>query len=1236
VPPTLFTEQYLTGVRDQALAGITDAVVGSGLSPQQIAAGLPAEFDRQAVHSAGQLAAQYQVDRYFAGLDPAPGGTQAPGGTPMPPAAIRDAVAQEVRLQVQRGIDAVLGTAVLPTTPGAPVTTHLPTVANVIRQATEDLPARVGALAAQLGVPVPAVPAVSSGHPPVTGVVSQPVDHVSQPVTVPTPLPGTEAFERHATQVVDAARTQFIALAQQQAVDPAGHGQLAAAFQRDLLDAYRATFAPGAGTPQPGGPLPTVREFVPQARPDLPVPPDASPIEQSLAPGSWAVPAPPSPLHQPGDQPSTISGTGAAASVSVLAPGPDGTWLVDVAVLRDGVPARVVRGTPFDVRETATDQTGMPAVVRDSYKAAGLDTAPPDRPRIGLENVEGVIAYDHRVLDAGDGVRIQDFELRLHLNPLDPAAALAAEGIAADTVADHDTRLNQGFRVDGDLVHFVLRFVDDPAEAHATVDLTSRPISTASQGLWSTHSQANLRFQEVAQFYGLRDENGRRLLGPVYRDDSVLGPSPANVDLPGENVYQRHLDSIAATAANVSLTVPDANVAAAVAAAHFAAAVDTIPPVVGTDVNAVCLTLMQGLAAELYPTGIRRPPPVDDADLGTGHVFPAVPDREFVLVDSWTDLRARLVQAGPGAVAFVLMGAPGEVGHAVAARFDGIAMTYADLRRPVGERLTSTVDGLPSDVDLRVLLVDPHGFTMPTTPVAESASTARALVDARSTDATGTRYAMLGIEKEIPVEIIDPNSGEILPYRQEIGRGHGFKIEIDHQSKGPRTVAVAEFVTEKMAFMPGETGYGPTQVRAAMNRATRRLANVPDGQVVALRDVLRPQDGITLNGLGNRLVVSGGVFANDYTQWTAGIPPFALHPMLRYVANNTRPGANPAPRNLLLDGLEVGSQIRQEFEMFTRGRALEVDRRALQGVVSLLYPHIAATLARSVLQQQTGMNLVEKNFLLAASRVDFRGIRNALSPDVRGFLAQNGPRIRAIFNARADLANQGQAAVNAGMLDFVDGSVNLFQSQFHNNLMNTFLYGDQLPNGEPIAEVTMDDIGIYTNYAAIDTHPFDMIPVEMRYLTGSTGQPPIVDETSDDIMDMLRPYAEFRMPAQNAADLNANNATVIGESVGANAALDNALRYPPATYEQAHADAAAAARNVATTEINLRYAETAYAAIRATFGPTSPYAIDARHNLDAARQAHITALDLLHQANTQANTQAQPPQPYYPPPPPQP
>ncbi|MFI0793779.1 hypothetical protein ACH4OY_13965 [Micromonospora rubida] len=225
LPRSLLTEQYLTGVRNLAVERMTEAVARWGASPQQIMAALPAEFDRQALRSAGQLAAQYQMDRYF------------DGGTPVP-AAVREAVTQQVRLQIDHGLDAILGTAPL-LTPGGPVAPHVPTVVNVVQQATGDLPARVASVT----------------HPP--GDLPARGDSVPHaPAAGATGIPfGPVTFEQHAVQAAEAARTQFTALAERHDADPVGGGRLAEAFQREWLDGYRATFAPDAGAASHPGPI---------------------------------------------------------------------------------------------------------------------------------------------------------------------------------------------------------------------------------------------------------------------------------------------------------------------------------------------------------------------------------------------------------------------------------------------------------------------------------------------------------------------------------------------------------------------------------------------------------------------------------------------------------------------------------------------------------------------------------------------------------------------------------------------------------------------------------------------------------------------------------------------------------------------------------------------------------------------------------------------------------------------
>ncbi|GAA4215761.1 hypothetical protein [Actinocatenispora rupis] len=169
------------------------------------------------------------------------------------------------------------------------------------------------------------------------------------------------------------------------------------------------------------------------------------------------------------------------------------------------------------------------------------------------------------------------------------------------------------------------------------------------------------------------------------------------------------------------------------AAARLARVAEDLPAVTGTDRNDACVTAVRDFAAETFPRGVRPAAvggPVDDSDIGTAHVFPAVADRHFTLTESWAEVRERLSAAGPGAVAFVLLGRPGRIGHAAAAWYDGAGLVFANLTRPAGARVSTRPGRLPSPVDLRTLVVDRTGAVRPARSVPESASTPRALVDA--------------------------------------------------------------------------------------------------------------------------------------------------------------------------------------------------------------------------------------------------------------------------------------------------------------------------------------------------------------------------------------------------------------------------------------------------------------------------------------------------------------------------
>jgi hypothetical protein len=244
--------------------------------------------------------------------------------------------------------------------------------------------------------------------------------------------------------------------------------------------------------------------------------------------------------------------------------------LVDVAeieALREGVAPRPVRGEVSDLLEVSTDERGVPQLVIGPSGRAGLDAAALRaagdrvRPTAGLDVSK--IAFDHRILEASNGRRVQDYSLVLHLDAKGPEAVAQRAGKEAALLEELDNIANRGFLRGGDQVHFSLQFTDDPAAAHHTVDLSGDPKDITTPTSWSVHTPTQVLLHEVFHLYGIRDEHveppTRIGEGPATRpanlrsgasnavhvDDSVTAhPAESTDALPGNQIHRRHVDTV--------------------------------------------------------------------------------------------------------------------------------------------------------------------------------------------------------------------------------------------------------------------------------------------------------------------------------------------------------------------------------------------------------------------------------------------------------------------------------------------------------------------------------------------------------------------------------------------------------------------------------------------------------------------------------------------------------------------
>ncbi|WP_091453543.1 hypothetical protein [Micromonospora inyonensis] len=243
LPAAALTEGYLTGVRQRAVARVVEALAFSGgripaeVRARQVIAGLPAEFDRQALRSLAHLAVQHHIDQYLAAGLPTGPGTPTGAGAVVPSAGVLRAVEGGVWSQVDRGVDVILGApAVLPGVVAGPDAGQVSAVARVVRQAVTDLSARFSAVT---------VPGVTG---PAAGVATVDVEEggrVGGP-TVPV------MSERHTAAAAGLAQAQFTALARRYGVDPAGHAALVTSFQREWVDGYHKVLVSAGGSVTPG------------------------------------------------------------------------------------------------------------------------------------------------------------------------------------------------------------------------------------------------------------------------------------------------------------------------------------------------------------------------------------------------------------------------------------------------------------------------------------------------------------------------------------------------------------------------------------------------------------------------------------------------------------------------------------------------------------------------------------------------------------------------------------------------------------------------------------------------------------------------------------------------------------------------------------------------------------------------------------------------------------------------
>ncbi|KJK44127.1 hypothetical protein UK23_30540, partial [Lentzea aerocolonigenes] len=155
---------------------------------------------------------------------------------------------------------------------------------------------------------------------------------------------------------------------------------------------------------------------------------------------------------------------------------------------------------PVSSRSIADARATTPATSWVRGEDAGvLDNTTISPAGIDMKAWRGPIAYDNRVLDVG-GVPVRDFTVRLHLDN-------GTTDVQDRTRAGVEEMFNQGYRLPGgEQFHVTVEFTDNPADAHATINVTDDPEGRANQLTWPAHTDSRRLAHEVGHFLGLRDE----------------------------------------------------------------------------------------------------------------------------------------------------------------------------------------------------------------------------------------------------------------------------------------------------------------------------------------------------------------------------------------------------------------------------------------------------------------------------------------------------------------------------------------------------------------------------------------------------------------------------------------------------------------------------------------------------------------------------------------------------------